>query len=209
MNAFHYSRCLAVITLLALYLLSCAGLKRDYPDKQFFVVEATRDHKESPEPAAPRLEIGNFQISSGFKDRAMVYRTGQYEYRTDFYNNYFQFPDRMIERQCTQWLEASGLFSLVTHRQGLVEPGFILEGSILEMYGDYRPERSPEAVLELEFTLLENPPAEHRLMFETNYARRTPMSNSGARKLAEGLSEALEDILFALEEDLRRATGAQ
>lgn len=209
MNSFYYSRRFAVITLLALYLLSCAGLKRDYPDKQFFVVEATRHHKEAPDPSAPRLEVGNFQIASGFKDRAMVYRTGQYEYRTDFYNNFFQLSDRMIERQCTQWLEASGLFSRVTHRQGLVEPGFILEGNILEIYGDYRPDRSPEAVLRIEFTLLENSSAEPRLMFERDYERRIPMSNSGARKLAEGLSEALEDILFALEEDLRMATGAE
>lgn len=183
-------------------LTGCFKVDRRYPEKQFFVLNASRNAKPSPSKSDTVLKIQRFRVSPKFEGKGFVYRQDDLKYETDFYNEFLISPGLMIAEEVHKWLTQSGLFQLVFSSSGLVEPTFYLEGFVSALYGDYRNNPFPEAVLEVQFFLLRNVSGRPVVVYAKTYRQATPLNENSPAALAEGWSRSLEHILTQLEADL-------
>jgi cholesterol transport system auxiliary component len=189
--------------VLIFLLIGCVNVDRLYPEKQFFVLNASRNEKPSPSKSDAVLKIQRFRVSSRFESNSFVYRRGDLSYESDFYNEFLISPAVMITEEVNKWLAQSGLFQQVMSFSGLIEPTFYLEGVVSALYGDYRSNHSPEAVLEVQFFLVRNVSARPVVVFEKTYRQEAALKEKSPVALAEGWSRSLEYILSQFEANLK------
>ena len=191
------------IMVLNFLLTGCVNIDRRYPEKQFFVLDASRNEKLSASTSDAVLKIQRFHVASQFEGKDFVYRRGDLNYESDFYNEFLISPGVMIAEEVNKWLTQSGLFQQVISFLSLIEPTFYLEGVVSALYGDYRNNHSPEAVLEVQFFLVRNISARPVTVFEKTYRQKTVLKEKSPAALAEGWSRSLEHILSQFESDLK------
>jgi cholesterol transport system auxiliary component len=149
------------------------------------------------------LTIRKLRVSPRYEGKELVYRTGNLSYESDFYNEFFITPSALFTEEVRQWLAAAGLFQHVVDSASSVEATYILEGNVLTLYGDYRDNNAPHAVLEMQFFLLENISARSEIVFQKTYRQEISLSARSTTALIQGWNEALRAILTMLETDLR------
>ncbi len=111
----------------------------------------------------------------------------------------------LITEEVRNWLSESGLFKYVVDSTNGVEADYILEGNINQLYGDFRAPNTPKAALGIQFVLIEEVSANPKIVFQNNYRREMALSSNSPEDLVKGWNEALQQILTALEKDLRAA----
>jgi cholesterol transport system auxiliary component len=184
-------------------LTGCVNVDRLYPEKQFFVLNASRNEKPSASKSDAVLKIQKFHVASRFEGKGFVYRLGDLKYESDFYNEFLISPGVMITEEVNKWLKQSGLFQQVICSSSLIEPTFYLEGVVSVLYGDYRSNHSPEAILEVQFLLVRNVSARPVVVFAKTYRQEAALKEKSPAALAEGWSRSLEYILSQLEANLK------
>jgi cholesterol transport system auxiliary component len=195
----------ALALCLALGALGCSLFRREYPERQQFVLEATPPQPADPPAQAPVLGVTRFRASPLLAGTSFVYRTSDQIFESDFYNVFWTPPAAMVANTTGKWLRASGLFSAVVDAGSLTPRNYALEGSIAELYGDYRIPEMPAAVMELRFALEDVQRNEPRILFQKDYSLSRPIATGTPAALAAGWNQELGEILTALETDLRAA----
>jgi len=191
---------------LTLLLAGCVSLRNEYPEKRFFVLEAERNGTPAPASRPAILAVRKCSVAPRYEARGLVYRTGELTYVSDFYNQFFLPPDDMITGEIRRWLERSGLFRHVVDPSSQVEPTHALEAAVAALYGDFLDKRSPRAVLEVKFALIDLARAPAEIVFERDYRREVALETTAAAGLAAGLSDALGQVLAEFEKDLSGAS---
>jgi len=192
--------------LLGLLLTGCVSLKKEYPEKQFFVLEAERNGAPASSARPVILTVRKCRIAPRCEARGFVYRTGELTYVSDFYNQFFLPPDEMITGEVRRWLERSGLFRHVVDPSSQAEPTHALEAAVTALHGDFSDKHSPRAVLEMKFALIDLARAPAEIVFERDYRREVALEKAAAADLAAGLSDALGQVLAEFEKDLSGAS---
>ena len=185
--------------LLMITLTGCLSLSKSYPEKRSFVLDVGAPPQETLSNSTKVLKIKRLRVSPLFAGRAMVYRTADLQYESDFYDEWFVTPSVLVTQQLQNWLAHSGRFQLVLHGTNHIEPTHFLEGTVTEFYGDFR--ESPRAVLGIEFHLLDAM-NEGQLSFQRSYHQHIPLTDQSPDALAQGLTEALRIVLVALTKDI-------
>ena len=135
--------------------------------------------------------------------KSFVYRRGDLTYESDFYNEFLISPGVMIAEEVNKWLAQSGLFQHVISSSSLIEPTFFLEGVVRALYGDYRGNHSPEAVLEVQFFLVRKVSARPVVVFKKTYRQEAALEETSPAALADGWGRSLEHILSRFEAELK------
>lgn len=202
----------AAFVLLALTLASvlagCSGpLNRPAPERRFYAVTVQRPETAAPAKDKTVLKVRALQISPAFQGKDMVYRLGETNFESDYYNAFFVQPALNLTQQTVQWLGRSGVFGNVVDATSQVTDTHLLEGMVNALYGDFRDRANPKAVLEMQFFLLKNRNDTYTVSFSKSYRRETPITSgfNNASVLAEAYNKALADILGELEVDLKGA----
>ena len=193
------------IAFLALpfFLTGCFNFNKSYPEKHYFVLSASRSGGPSVSESAAILRIRRFRVSPGFEGKDFVYRKGNSNYTSDFYNEFFISPGPMITEEVRKWLTGSGLFQHVISSSSPVEPTMELGGVISALYGDYRNTEAPRAVLEIQFFLVRNGPSQPVIVFQKTYHEEALIKGNSPDSLVEGWNLTMEHILTQLETDLK------
>ena len=152
------------------------------------------------------LKVRRFTIASQYETYELVYRRGDLLYESDFYHRYFAPPASLVAERTRQWLAASGIFSHVLDAFSGADFDYVLEGNVLALYGDYRRQDSPQAVLEIQFTLIDAHYTRDSVIIEKKFSALTVLSAQHAAQLVTGLNTCLADILTQLESDLAALT---
>jgi len=189
--------------VLSFFLTGCFNFNKSYPEKHFFVLSAKRSEKFSVSKSVAVLRIRRFRVSPGFEGKGFVYRKGNLNYASDFYNEFFISPASMIAEEVDKWLKESGLFKYVTSSSSPVEPTMELEGVISALYGDYSDIEAPKAVLEIQFFLVRNVSSRPVIVFGKTYREETPVKGNSPDALVAGWNLALEHILIRFETNLK------
>lgn len=191
--------------LCALVLSGCSLPKIPAPEKHFYTLNAHRGEQLPPAARKSVLKVRPFDISPGFQGRELVYRLGDHEFESDYYNLFFVPPGPAVTQQIRQWLRDCGVFSNVMEEGSIVNADFALEGSVTSLYGDFRDRTAPKAVMEVQVFLLQNSVESYAVLFQKTYRQETPFVFSGAdsNALANALNIGLAIILKELEGDLR------
>ena len=188
-------------TCLAVFMMcptGCLDLKKSYPEKRSFVLDVGAPPQETPANGAIVLKINKLRVSPLFAGRAMVYRVADLQYESDFYDEWFVAPGTLVTQQVHQWLSRSAGFETVVVGTNHVEPTHLLEGTVTEVYGDFRA--APRAVLGLELHLLDA--IHERQFFRRTYHQDVPLSDQSSEALARGLTEALRAVLVDVVKDI-------
>lgn len=204
MNALRLLPALAAL-MCALAVSGCSLPKIPAPEKRFYTLNAHRGETLPPATQKSVLKVRPFDISPGFQGRELVYRLGDHEFESDYYNLFFVPPGPAVTQQIRQWLRDSGIFSNVMEEGSIVNADFALEGSVTSLYGDFRDRTAPKAVLEVQVFLLQNGIESYNVLFQKTYRQETPFVFSGADSsaLAGALNAGLAEILKEFEGDLR------
>jgi len=183
-------------------ILSGCGSRQAY-DKKYYVLGASRQAESIEVETDFILEIRRFTVDSAFAGKGLVYRTGRFEYESDFYNEFLVGPSAMVTEKTRNWLSGSGLFKRVLDITSQVDPTHTMEGNITALYGDFRDESSPEAVMEIRIFLLKAEAGEEPvLVFGQKYKASAGVESDGPEGMVEALDRCLEKILSSLERDL-------
>jgi len=194
--------CLTVSVLASLILVSGCGSREAY-NKKHYILNAVRRGESIETETDSVLEVRRFTIDSAFGGKGLVYRTGEFEYESDFYSEFLVSPAAMITEKTRNWLSESGLFQTVLDVGSQIDPTHVIEGNITEMYGDFRDKLSPEATIEMRIFLLETEVGGESVpVFAKKYQSSVGIESEGSEGLVKALDKCLEDILSSLEQDL-------
>jgi len=201
-------RVLSVAALCATAILSltgCVSLTKSYPEKRSYVVDVGGASKEA-DVLAPRdepsvLKINRLRVVPFFAGRAMVYRTAELQYESDYYNEWFVAPGSLLTQQFTAWLSGNGPFHVVLMGTNHIEPTHVLEGTVTEFYGDFRQSGQPKAVFAIDLHLLDGKD-ERRMLMRRSYRQEVPLNSASSDSLAQGLTQALRLVLGEFGRDI-------
>ena len=192
------------LTLVAVSPSGCLNLNKSYPEKRSFVLDVGAPADSAAEPSSLVLKINKLRMSPLFAGRAMVYRTGDLQYDSDFYDEWFIAPGSLITQQFHEWLSKSGRFQFVLMGTNHLEPTHLLEGTVTELYGDYRSPGQPKAVFGIELHLL-NGANERQVLMRRTYRQEVPLTDRTPDAVAAGLTQALRLVLVEFQRDLTTA----
>jgi uncharacterized lipoprotein YmbA len=196
-----WARAVAAVCLSA--ALAACSIGQPIPQATTYVVEPA-----PPATAAPRrpeaLRMGNVRVAPAFASEELVYRVDDVRFTPDFYNRFIADPGPMLGARMAQWLNQAGPFSSVTQPGGAAPAQYALEASVTELYGDFRANRKPAAVMSVQFTLIDVSGPVPQVMLERTIERRIELGTATPEALVRGYGSALGEILAELAPQLAR-----
>ncbi|MEM7007890.1 MAG: hypothetical protein AAF462_02020 [Thermodesulfobacteriota bacterium] len=190
--------------LLLALSIGCPSIDKPYPERTFYLFDVTPSSKNSNPIQGASIAVNRFSISPSADGREFIYRTTELEFKTDFYNQFFRPPDNLLTETTRQWINQSGVSQDVLSPASRAVPEFIIEGNVVELYGDYRNESAAKAIIRIQMFLLQNQPdgTEPKILLAKTYNSEQPIGAASPTALMDGYNRALEDILGEFAKDL-------
>jgi cholesterol transport system auxiliary component len=153
-------------------------------------------------PAAARrpetLRMANVRVAAAFAGDSLVYRVDEVQYTADPYNAFIAEPARMLGSRMAEWLDRAGPFQSVAQPDSVRAASYILEATVSDLYGDFRPGHAPAAVVTVQFALIDLTSARSKVVLERTIGRRVEIQQATPDALLRGYGEALAAILVQL-----------
>jgi cholesterol transport system auxiliary component len=146
--------------------------------------------------------MGNVRVAATYGGNALVYRMDEVQYTSDPYHAFKAQPGAMLGNQMAEWLDHAGPFETVAQPGSAQPAAYVLDATVIELYGDFRQGHSPAAVLAVQFALIDQAGVRPQLMYERTIASRVELPHATPDTLVRGYGEALADILSKLISDL-------
>ena len=193
--------CVGLSAIASIIILSGCGQK-SY-EKQHYILDARRASSVVASDSGSILEIRRFTSSAAFSGKGLIYHVDEFEYESDFYNEFLISPAVMITEKVRNWLSTSGLFQKVLDPGSHVDPTHVIEGNVIALYGDLRTRSQPRAVMEIRVFLLEiGPERDPVIVFGKTYKSSVGLKSEGPEGLISALDCCFVEILTDVEEDL-------
>ena len=180
----------------SLIILGCG--QQSY-NKRYYVLEAVREANHISTKRESILSVQRFTIDSAFESKGLVYRKSEFEYESDFYNEFLISPAVMITEKTRNWLAASGIFARVLDKGSYAEPTHTLKGNITALYGDLR---NRKAIIEMRIFLIASAAREESVILARTYTSSCGLHSETTEGLIEAFDSCLRQILIDLERDL-------
>lgn len=190
-----------VVAAVVLALLAGCSVTRTTPEKQSYLISVSRTAASSM-ANGPSIALTTFGVSAPYRNKALVYRTSELGYQSDFYNEYFVAPNQMITDAAATWLASSGKFKSVMRPGTGLDADLLLNGFVTELYGDYRASGQPAAVLAMQFFVTDLRGSNNAVVVSAELKARVIIRDRSAASLVNGLNEGLRQILTDLEAQL-------
>jgi hypothetical protein len=188
-----------------LVFAGCAVFRTsDGPERRQWALEARRSQVLAPVDKGALLLVRSFSVSPRYSGQGFVYRNEPSRYQSDFYNEFLISPGAMIAEETRRWIDSAGLFGAVQDQPGQALADFVLEAQVPALYGDYQNPNAPQAVLEIQFFVLDPSPPRATIDLRKSYRHAIPIKDIQTEDLVAGWNQALVHILGELEQDLRR-----
>jgi len=195
----------SVVCLVALCAIAsgCISVEKSYPDKRYFVLEASRNESTANAKADGVLLVSSLRVSPRYEGRSFVYRRSEAGFESDFYNQFLVSPGALLTEEVRHAVSQAQVAQYVVGTSSQLEPTHVLEGTIDALYGDFRDVNAPKAVLEMEFFLSKESPTKAEIITRKRYLKSVAVNGRSPDALVKGWNDALNEILAALIEDLR------
>jgi cholesterol transport system auxiliary component len=189
----------ACLNLIVILLMTFGCGPKPY-NKRYYALGVQHQAKTTKSDNKFILDVRSFTIDSAFESKALVYRKGNFEYESDFYNEFLVSPAIMITEKTRNWLAASGIFERVLDKGNYIEPNHTLEGNITALYSDLREHK---AIIEMRIFLIANIDRKESTILARTYRTSRGLKSETTESLIEAFDICLKQILSDLEEDLR------
>jgi cholesterol transport system auxiliary component len=168
----------------------------------YYILDVTRRAKLLQTHSETILDVQRFTTDSAFASKALVYRKGDFEYESDFYNRFLVSPTAMLTEKTRNWLAQSDLFSSVLGPGSYIKPTHTLQANITALYADLRDKSSPAAVMQMSISLIDEQAEDKPVILAKIYRASFDLDSESPHALLRALDRCLEKILTDLEEDL-------
>ena len=188
--------------------LAGCSIGRPVPEPTQYVVDPP--HKAvvlSGPRGTEAVRMGNVRVAAPYAGMAFVYRLDDVRYASDPYHAFEADPGAMLGSGMAEWLDESGPFSRVAQPGSAQPAAAVLEATVTELYGDFRPDRPPAAVIAVQFTLIDQVSARPKVLYERTIGRRITLRRRSPDALAQGYGIALAEILSQLTTELANNTA--
>ena len=185
-------------------LTGCFGLgsKEENDDApHYYVIDVDRGAVASHFVADRVLYLKPVKLTSHFRGQAIVFRIGDDEYQQQMPHQFFAAPQEMFTEQLKRWLQKTGLFSQIVLSDD-IPADMILETAVTALYGDDREQFSPQAVVEMQFFLLEIDQNTTQPLFQTGLNVEVDIAETTPPNVVKGWKQGLEELLATVEDDL-------
>jgi hypothetical protein len=174
----------------------CSSLQKEAVTKQYYDLSL-----QVPVPSKNGLFQGDtlmvkaFAINSAFDSHSFVYKIGENEYRTDYYNEFISYPSKLITEKISEVLYRSIYFkpALTDDKKDIT---FRLSGAITRLSGDYTDQKNPRASMELMLILEKRSGSTFTPVLSNTYAIDEPIPNADPSSLVSGWNSGLAKILY-------------
>jgi cholesterol transport system auxiliary component len=193
--------------LLTLTLAACS-IGRPMREPTTYIIDPPMD--AAPQAVARRAEtlrVGFLRVAAPYSGSALVYRLDEVRYATDPYHAFAADPGAMLDSRIAGWLERTGPFRQVIGPGSGQSAPYVLEMTVAELYGDFRRDQPPAAVMSVQFLLMDQTAARPKVIYERSIATRVALATESPDALVRGYGTALADILGKLAMDLGAATA--
>ncbi len=184
-------------------LSGCFGVTKTFADKKYFLIEGdtVRAGEVKSAPKGSVLKIRRFSISQKFEGKEFVYRKDNVNYESDFYNSFFISPSSNLREELVKGLLSRKIFEWDAGQNTRLEPTHFIEGTVSELYGDFRS--SPKAILSLDLLIYTENAGSPAIVFRKIYSRSLDIQTKEAGDLVSGWNQAMTQILTDIESDLK------
>jgi uncharacterized lipoprotein YmbA len=179
---------------------SWGGGEEEELEPRYYVVDVDRGAVAQEFPQGRVLLLKPVRVVPHFRDKAIVFRVNESEYQSQASHLLFSEPEEMFTAQLRRWLQKSGLFSQVVVDDS-VEADFVLESAVTALYGEKRPEYSPQSILEMQF-FMSNADDQQKMLFQTGLRVDVDIEQTTPGNVVTGWKQGLEELLATLEQDL-------
>jgi uncharacterized lipoprotein YmbA len=195
--------------LCAVVLLGACAIGKPTPNATTYVIDPPAAAAASMAAHRPEtLRMGHVRIAAAFAGNALVYRMSDVQYVSDPYNAFIAEPGAMLGNRMAEWLDRAGPFATVAQPDSTAPASFVLEATVTELYGDFRAGHRPEAVLTVQFALIDQTGTRAKIAHECTIARRVDVAQASADALVRGYGTALAEILAQLAPELGSERGS-
>ena len=200
MTAKSIKYCICLNLIIVSLLLSGCGGPKPY-NKNYYVLNVNR----SAETARPEnnfiLDVHTFTIDSAFDSKGLVYRTAEFQYETDFYNEFLISPAVMFTEKTRTWLLNAGIFKHVLDKGSYLDSTHTLQANITALYADRREKK---AVMEIRTFLISDTAPDDSVIMTAAYKAFSPLKSQTPEAILQAFDDCLTRILRDLEADLKR-----
>lgn len=195
-----------VLTLLLVMtqLSGCFGLGSKEAEQDdtphYYVIDVDRGAVAAEFVKNRVLFLKPVRVTSHFRGKTVVYRVGENEYQPQPPNQFFSDPSEMFTEQLRRWLQKSGLFSQVVVSKD-APADMVLETAVTALYGEQRDQFSPQAVLEMQFFLMDKDDNKTKPLFQTGLRVDVDIEQNSPADVVKGWKQGLEELLWTLEDD--------
>jgi uncharacterized lipoprotein YmbA len=188
-------------------LAGCA-IGKPMPSVTTYALELPIDAAERSAPSrAETLRVGKVRVAAAYGGETLVYRLDDVRYQADPYHAFIADSGSMFASGIAERLGNTGLFKSATQLETMRPARYVLEATVVELYGDFRPGRSPAAVVAVQFALLDQSTPRVSVVHECTIASRIDLAQASPDELVRGYGKALADILSRLAVELGAEPG--
>ena len=188
--------------------LSACGIGKPSPQATTYIVEPAKPAATmAGRQSGDAVRMGNVRTAAAFAGTSLVYRMDDVNYVSDPYQAFIADPGAMLGNEMATWLDRSGAFKSVAQPGSTQSVPYVLEATITPLYGDFRPGRTPEAVMAVQFALVDIVSVRPRVVYEGTIERREPIEKATPDALVRGYGRALSQILTQFVADVSARTA--
>lgn len=193
---------LTLVLLSGMFILGCNPGGGPAGQRRYFLLEVQREGQTAKSQKDAILMVRPFSLAPGCHAKELTYRTGDFQYESDYYNQFVTDVSWQVAEQARTWLSQSGYFTHVVPPGGGMDATYMLEGNITRLYGDFRDKAHPKAVMSIELFLVDVKTRKSTVVFSNSYNATADIAASTAENLIRAYNECLKQNLSRFEADL-------
>jgi uncharacterized lipoprotein YmbA len=200
----HALHRLAGCLLMASLGLSGCSFRQAAVDQRTYLLLPSTVEASPPSGHRGTLRVLPVSVASAFEGQGLVYRWDELVYRSDFYHQFMVSPRSLVTERLTEGLRQCRPFETVVSAGSPAEAGWLLEMTVNSLYGDWRSDRTPTAVVEVRYELIKAERPSRRVITNGVSRVEAPLSERTPAALVRGFSAGLDKVTLEIAEVLRR-----
>lgn len=194
---------LTFVLLSGMFTLGCNPGGGPAGERRFFLLDLQREGQKLTEsPNDMVLMVRPFSLAPGYHPKELTYRTGEFRYESDYYNQFVTDIGQQMAEQTRNWLSQSGCCAHVVPPGSSLKATHMLEGNITRLYGDFRDKTKAQACVSITFYLIDITKRQPGIIVSESIEKKTTIPEATAENLIKAYQNCLQHILENFEKRL-------